>query len=770
MKSSQPEIIERTQTVIIEANEKQSRQHGVGSYETVMNKGIEINNGDVISLESAFVDTSNIDPNNIFLAEDVKITWNNGLYLINQQLETLQACSKRTDTDTITDNLPLVLCQFQPKADTSDMVLFGEVTSQRPEGAGFSKWGDVDIRFVIHDQNGVESIVTVHVPPLADQSRVKWNLNIVGNKNFPPIPIDPVTGTRVGPVDYRFDQGVAGNGYIFIPIAEYAGRAFPPVGAVPFTEIDDGKFYPVINDGSFTIPSGQYEPSHLAKILTDGFDTLDTSRDFGNTVPKNRNFPFGATSPFVYTDVYPDPAPGTGYLVIIGTGNFEQLPFNWSLSALEGWNATFTYRSTAGAGAAIPIAHETVLVIASQPTDAAGSFRIGALKVIPPLSPNPPTYPSNGGMTLILTPPKDYFDAGSAFLQTTENYKINGVDGHSMFAMVDCQNNNNVFSFNVLKNSWIGSNNVEVTYDPDQKRFRFNYMHFPLTSGPSSGPAIINQKTYNYQAGTNTYVRDADSCLNISTTAYGGIFFTSLEPFSSFWQKILGFKSSLLASFGTPSVAADFNDGLTFTPSTVPPADAFSPQIYDGARLPSINLIPGTNITEQLFVLGDLTGKPANYTGIGYDTYSKTATPGDGGRDPPTGRVAVSADDTRPIIAGKGESLGVQTSGYYVVDIDIGTSYNENIGSDQTQLSYSRNMRGIIDRYYSANSYTSSQGGDISYIHYGNSFTLQSLKIRISNSDGSLIDDLGNDNTIFIKVIKNNQINLAPEPLSAPQE
>ena len=108
------------------------------------------------------------------------------------------------------------------------------------------------------------------------------------------------TGTRVGPKDYRFDQGVAGNGYIFIPIAEYGGRAFPPVGAVPFTEIDDGKFYPVINDGSFTIPSGQYEPAHLAKILTDGFDTLDTSRDFGNTVPKNRNFPFGVTSPFVY--------------------------------------------------------------------------------------------------------------------------------------------------------------------------------------------------------------------------------------------------------------------------------------------------------------------------------------------------------------------------------------------------------------------------------------------------------------------------------------
>ena len=90
MKSdSQPEIIQRTQTVIVEAAEKQSRNHGVGSHETVMNNGVEINNGDVISLESAFIDTSNIDPNNIFLPEDVVITWNNGLYIINQQLESL---------------------------------------------------------------------------------------------------------------------------------------------------------------------------------------------------------------------------------------------------------------------------------------------------------------------------------------------------------------------------------------------------------------------------------------------------------------------------------------------------------------------------------------------------------------------------------------------------------------------------------------------------------------------------------------------------------
>ena len=766
MKSNQPEIIERTQTVIIEAAEKQSRNHGVGSYEVVMNNGVEINNGDVISLESAFIDTSNIDPNNIFLPDDVVITWNNGLYIINQQLETLGPCSRRVDSETITDNLPLVLCQFQPSS-VGDMVLWGQVTSKRSVGLAFPTWGDVDIRFIVHDQNGNSSIITKRVPPFGNVATGKWDLNLVSNKNFPPIAIDPSTDKAVGPSGYAFsDPSVVGN--VFVPILEYQGKSPLPPNVIPSVPVDDGKFYPVINDGAFTILAGSYEPSHMAKILTDGFDRLNSTRDFQNPVPKNRNFPYGKTSPFVDSDVQPDGSLPANTEYLVNLGNFDQLPFDWSQSALLGWNATFTYRTLNTAPPAtppVPIAHETVKVISSKPTDPVGHFRIGPLKIPPPTA---PTYPTNGAMTLVLTSPDGFYDTGSAFLQTSENYKLNGVDGQPMFAMVDCENNNNVFTFDESKASWIGSNNVEVSWDADQKRFRFNYMHFPLTTGPGAGPAIINQLTYNLNTATVPVSYDrayAAGSLNISSTAYGGIFFTSLEPFTSFWQKILGFDSSLLVQQAAPSAALAFDTGISPVPiSTITPGK------YPSAKLPNIKLKTGLNITEQLFVLGDLTGKPADYTGIGYETYSKTATPNDGGVDPKTGRVAVSADDVVPIIAGRGEALGQQTSGYYVCDIDIGTGYNQNIGSDKTQLSYSRNMRGIIDRYYSANSYTSSQGTDISYIHYGNSFQLQSLKIRISNSDGSVIEDLGNDNTIFIKVIKNNQINLAPELLPPPKE
>ena len=100
----------------------------------------------------------------------------------------------------------------------------------------------------------------------------------------------------------------------------------------------------------------------------------------------------------------------------------------------------------------------------------------------------------------------------------------------------------------------------------------------------------------------------------------------------------------------------------------------------------------------------------------------------------------------------------------HTVDVQCGTSFNEHIGSQQTQGSYSRGVVGIVDRYYSANAYTSSQGGGISYIHYGNRFLLDQLNVRIMNSDRTQIDRLGTDNTVYIKVTKQIEVDLATAP------
>ena len=108
MQSTKPIMITRQKTIVIEASERHSQSLGAASYETILNQPVEINNGDSITLSKAFVDTSKIDPDKIFLAEPVDIYWNNGLYVINQQLTTLVPSKKGATGEMVTNNEPLV--------------------------------------------------------------------------------------------------------------------------------------------------------------------------------------------------------------------------------------------------------------------------------------------------------------------------------------------------------------------------------------------------------------------------------------------------------------------------------------------------------------------------------------------------------------------------------------------------------------------------------------------------------------------------------------
>ena len=783
----QPQFVERVKTIIIEANESSSKAYDTGSYETILNKSIEINNGDTISLESAFVDTSNINVENIFIPEDVVIRWENGSYAINQDLLNFAPATNRGVGQLITDNQPLVFSQFHAGAN-SDMVLWTTVVSTKFNTGG--AWGGVPISFQVMGHNGKFHNVLVDVPDFpgsTGRAYHNWDLNIIGRIDHPPLAIDPQNQAPVGPVAYSFDAAnnrdkgsPTGNIYTPINLATAGpGKGKPKV---EYVEIDQGYFTPAINRGTFTLPSGQYTPTHLAKILTDGFDSYNVDRLGVGAVPKNEYFLARVQGNVNNVD---------STLITVPANFFESfVERKWVRDQLVGWNANITYFS-ANPVPAPPVAavihNVSKQVVESLPTDPANTFRVQILDpAAVPITFGDTGYPATGGPTAILSPPEGVYDGGSAFLQNTSNYQLTGVDGKPMFAFVDAINNSNVFSYYTgpaaEKYIWTGSNNVEVIWDDEHKRFKFNYLHFPLTSGADAGPAIINQVGYAFyedpgDAGADppvpavaaNYYRNYDyGSRNITTRAYGGCFFTHLEPFSSFWGPIMGFQDSVLAKVTASTVTHDFTGGFAYpTPAMAPIEEGFPPTEYEGVSLPLVNLTVGENITQQLFVLGDLTGKPSNYTGADalQPPFSPTATP-----LTTDGRVAVSSDDVTPITAGQGEAVGVTTSGFYIADIDIGTSYNESIGSDKLQTAYTRNIRAIINRYYSANSYTSSAGNGISYIHYGNSFQLSSIKVRLTNSDGTAIQDLGTDNTVFLKVVKQEQINVMPDPMPPPPQ
>ncbi len=67
---------------------------------------------------------------------------------------------------------------------------------------------------------------------------------------------------------------------------------------------------------------------------------------------------------------------------------------------------------------------------------------------------------------------------------------------------------------------------------------------------------------------------------------------------------------------------------------------------------------------------------------------------------------------------------------------------------------YSGSIRSIVSRYYTANNYTSSDSDSIVYQNRGVPAMLSLLKIRILNPDQSLITNLGENNTVFLRLVK----------------
>ena len=97
-------------------------------------------------------------------------------------------------------------------------------------------------------------------------------------------------------------------------------------------------------------------------------------------------------------------------------------------------------------------------------------------------------------------------------------------------------------------------------------------------------------------------------------------------------------------------------------------------------------------------------------------------------------------------------NTSVADEGYFV--LDIGTNFTQNlIASNLT----SHNTQSIINRYYTANSFTSDEGGgSILYEHVGEPIMLSDFNIAIRNPDRSLISShiLQQKNSVFIEVIK----------------
>lgn len=272
--------------------------------------------------------------------------------------------------------------------------------------------------------------------------------------------------------------------------------------------------------------------------------------------------------------------------------------------------------------------------------------------------------------------------------------------------------------------------------------------------------------------------------------AYSGISWTSLTP-ASLWEDTLGFDLHSLC-FSPRYENTDASREVLRTPPAATGGGAFSKFFVNYLAFKDIPLtqkhlwtIPistkqlgpvnrgyiknGTNATSGEISNSALLNKYNPSAITGSDPIITFTYPDPGGGTPigpvtrtstaPIPNVVVGISDaTIPCLADVSVLDGSLNSGYFLLEIN-GKMINEFTGN-----SFNSNLiMGVLSRYYSLGNYTSGDTAGLSYIHKGEPILITELGIRILQPNGELAQ-VGNDNAIFIKVIKPPP----PPPVIAP--
>jgi len=252
---------------------------------------------------------------------------------------------------------------------------------------------------------------------------------------------------------------------------------------------------------------------------------------------------------------------------------------------------------------------------------------------------------------------------------------------------------------------YIGTSEMALEFNSDSNKFQFTFLHQPMLDTTGTD---ISVRYMNYpDLATNPPT-------NMAIAKNGGVFFQSLtatangQPFD-FWEGILGF------DVGSLTVNSD-----------IWVQDAFG---LNGKFL-KVNIVDGVTTTNGYYGLNSAIKKNDTWYTMQND-------------------VTSTINNTVSITAANAQAELLNTYSHFILDMNMKFN-NEFIGKD---VNY--NVQSIISRYYNYGSYAFGDvDGAVQYIHKGASIILKSIRSRILNSSKQIDDELGNDNTIYMQIIR----------------
>ena len=275
---------------------------------------------------------------------------------------------------------------------------------------------------------------------------------------------------------------------------------------------------------------------------------------------------------------------------------------------------------------------------------------------------------------------------------------------------------------------WVGTNQLALVFDEVENKLKWDIQHFPIYSGDTitnnvsandGKPTALYNEAQGSPPGGGEVVVTKGVALQ-----YSGIVWTDLSP-ASFWVDTLGFADAI-----TPP---NYTQGKLVYEGSGQPTEPNSFELITNEGVNTTGALPGLDLG-VVHASADYTrpiwGDPAN---------AKSG-------------VERQTDDVSSIFSTRTWNTSVADEGYFV--LDIGTNFTQNlIASNLT----SHNTQSIINRYYTANSFTSDEGnGSILYEHKGEPIMLSEFNIAIRNPDRTLVSShiLQQKNSVFIEVVK----------------
>ena len=302
----------------------------------------------------------------------------------------------------------------------------------------------------------------------------------------------------------------------------------------------------------------------------------------------------------------------------------------------------------------------------------------------------------------------------------------------------------------------LGASQVELSFDPDTNRFKWNFLHTPIfaQADASSGSEAEKGGIASATGWDADYTGNPDPPLPVfrwRNAKNGGIAFTKLRP-RALWADKLGFDLNIFKRDYTGRQTGIPNPDSLLVNFVVQPSNSagnkFQVQTIDSSVPVFTNpLKDGTNMTTGFMGLSDIFNKASNTF---QNMLSVSAPPVTG---KPQSQYVTIGQTTNEIRAGKGVldvTSGTSDFGYFLIEVEA--QFDNNY---LTPTGNNRHIVAIVSKYYLKENYTSSTSADsIMYIHKGPPQLLSSFKCRILNSNKKVPENIGDDNTIILEIVK----------------